>query len=309
MFSSERINKLFIKACTDGDLPLVTSLYKDLYLRPNSILGKFSSFLFLSNYPYGTLNPHAYRNHAFLDTCYRGNNDVLCFLLENKKFVKNISETDALSEGFSISLKIGNVKMADLLLYFIKNNQKNYINFLDYLTEGFSHSCENGKTNSVNYVLSNLSSIILKLRVNSSEHGVSLATYGFVKACSFGQTKVLNCFANNSFILNNCNVMLGLSAAIENGHIDAIKYMFTNNFLNKYIKLENIPTTTVSSLEMMHYLMYDLNLKDNKQVMNKFKYDFPLHLAEKIQVKNELNNELLIKENNNDVKNKKKLKV
>jgi hypothetical protein len=306
MLSKERLNELFIHACAEGNLNAVVELYENYYLIPNLFLTKFISFFFIID-SVTEFNPHAHNNEAFLKACSNGQTKVVHFLLNNKKFVKEISETESLSEGFAIAVGLGHVNMAKNIMHFINKYQKNLDYFYNAFIKGFASACRYGKEKSVDYMLKNFPQS-LQIQLSNKSSSMSLITYGFMHACEHGQTKVIDTFATNSRILPVTNFGLGFAVAIEKNMLNIVKHIMGTSIFKKHINLEKLPSLKVPDVEMMNYLMYSLNFKDKPGLMDKLNCDFNILLAEKMEIHKELNSELknidMVEE-----KSKKKLKI
>lgn len=291
MFSSAKLDRLFIKACETGHLSSVAELYEDYYLRPNSLLRKFTSFLFLFNTPVPRLNPHAYGNKAFIKACENGNHNIVDFLLQKKKFINEICETDALSKGFNYAISLGYVNMAKTIMHFINTKQKNLEPFYNNFTQSFEIACKYGQAKSVDYLLKNFPES-LQIKIDNEKNTTPLIYYGFMSACEHGRKNVVEIFLKNPQIIPMTYLRLGLSIAIEKNQLSIVKHIMNDPILKKNINMGRMPNMKVPNAEMMHYLMYELNLKDNQQIMSKLKSDFSASLAEKIEIHKQLDSEI-----------------
>lgn len=307
MFSSERLNRLFIKSCEVGHLPSVVELYKDFYLRPNSLLRKFASFIFIFDTYTPKLNPHAYDNEAFLNACQNGQHNIVNFLLDNKKFVNEIAQTDALSKGFNYAISLGYVDMAKTIIHFINTKQKDIEPFYKNFTQSFELACKYGQEKSVDYLLQNFPES-LQIKLGKEKTAISIVSYGFMQACDNGKKNVIDSFIKNPQILPITDLRLGFAAAIEKNHLATVKQIMNSVVLKKNINMGRVPKVKVPSVEMMQYLMYDLNLKDKPDIMSKFSCEFNISLAEKMELHKELNKEMNTG-NITEEKPKKKLKL
>jgi hypothetical protein len=307
MFSSERLDRLFIKACEAGHLPTVAELYEDFYLRPNSLLRKFASFLFIFDHSYPKLNPHAYNNEAFVKACENGNHNVVNFLLNNKKFVNEISQTDGLSKGFNYAISLGYVDMAKTIMHFINTKQKDLNSFYHNFNQCFEIACKYGQAKSVDYILQNFPES-LQIKLGKEKTAISLISYGFMSACEYGKRNVIDSFIKNPLLLSTADLRFGLAIAIEKNQLNMVKYIMNAPILKKNINIGRMPKVKVPNVEMMQYLMYGLNLKDSPNIMSKFTCDFNISLAEKMELHKELSSEIN-SGNTSEEKPKKKLKL
>jgi hypothetical protein len=252
MYSS-KLNHSFATACFDGDIKTVVNMYNEYYLNKS----KFSQFIGIFNLN-STINPNFNNDTPIMHACWNGQSEVVEFLLSDKKFKKN----DKLASGLNMAMGSGNLKIAEIILPLLKENNYCY----DRIHNGFVEACKNGHLNIVEYMTTQSLFDFNKFKFRHPNHITSMKLQGFINAC-------------------------------ENGHSDVVKYLTSSPKLKEHVDVDQVKQVVrIDNFEIIRHFIFDLELNENDSFMMRINTNHELfnqieEMFEKKDLHKEINEE------------------
>jgi len=233
--TNHQIENQFLDACSKGSLRSVEKIYNDYYLHHKSFYKKVLSFLKLSKLPSIVLNPHCQANLPFRYASFRGNADIVHFLLNDEYFIRKIQQTELL-ECFATAISVNDTNILKVISPFIFKNDSISMN----IKKGYLEACKNGLWDAVKYTMDNFDidnsdDIYINADKNSKhffEYAyASLKDQGFITACESNQIEfVKNMLEDKDYLISinkKPTLIDALGNSISSGHIDISKYLIS----------------------------------------------------------------------------------
>lgn len=258
----ENVYKGFIEACHHGYVDSIKYTLENLNL--NNHFDSFDIDLIPTD---GFAPNRTIKESGFLEACKSQKLDMVQYLLSDGTFTIK-PKNPILSEGLSIALE---KKDEDLIKLIHSNIEDKNIHYYYNIGKKFYDACADGNLENIKYIL---------------HHNILNLDYSDLFTRPFGKGK-------NSIILS------GFMKACGNGKIEVVEYLTRSEDLPVHINVKEIHNQEVAGfilkdLEMMKYLVYELNLEQHEKFM------FISKEFESLFYKKKLKDELDIEIQNNE---------
>jgi ankyrin repeat protein len=235
----KKLNKNFAQACLNGDFDVV----KDIYNTHITSRSKFNSFLKIIKIV-NSFDPHYDKNTALAHACLMGHFNIVEFLINQEKFKSKLTSNN-IQLGLQFAISSGHTDIVELLLPLTKKKLRLYIT----VDMGLKLACQNGHLDTIKYF-----TISPNVDFDNLDEKYRLPDKPPLKYACF-------------------------LAACAGGQVDVMKFLLASPELQKKVDINylNDPSVHVSmpinSIEVINYLIFDLNLSKNDPLIQGIKID------------------------------------